>query len=325
MERRLKRVEYKGGKGPRQGWILARWRWGHAGAVDFGKQAQEGVTPPYPTTSDIYWSGHPKQAKSDLVGLDHPRKDTTSFKSKATKKVYVGATTDKTKRGLKNRAEQILRSNFTKHEINCMGSLYFEGSRPSSRNAAATCSSVRVTENGKITGRNHLITVKPTHTNNEEVITHELVHARRHGTGEHTYDRDTEEKETELETVARVKDPPSWGGGYYQYLRDKDSFEAKTKDRIGLTGRMSRNIKGKKALKKIREYYPQSEISKAHFSPAERVDRYFVIKVNGTTIDHHMHFEGKPTKNHVIQDLKADFGENIKVWEWKDGKKVRVV
>jgi len=286
------------------------------------------------------WEKDPRHRTSDILYLDMPRGDVVSFKSKAGRKVYVGSSIRARREALKAAAKNVLDSNFTVDEVRSMGGLYFEASCPT-RRAAATCEHVRLGG-----GRDaNIISVKRDYLDNEWVLTHELVHARRFGTGESLtcFDRNAEEKRTELETVARVKDFENIHVGYYQYLARKPGGwtviikggkrrmthpkveEAIKKDRIGLTGSLNKSLKGKEAVERVKEYYPKSEIFKVHFSEPEKLDRYFLVKVGGMEINLHVRYDEPVTLDQIREDMRRAYGPDAEVWEYIEGKKKRIL
>jgi len=86
-------------------------------------------------------------------------------------------------------------------------------------------------------------------------------------------------------------------------------------------------MKGKRLTKHIEELYDKSHISRAHFSPAEKLDRYFYIEeADGDKLDLHLRYGPKklPTNKMAYKELKEDY-PGAKIWEYRNGKKVRVV
>lgn len=70
--------------------------------------------------------------------------------------------------------------------------------------------------------------------------------------------------------------------------------------------------------------YKRSQLSKAHFSPGENLDRYFLVKTStGLTVKVHKRY--KAGKVATITQLKTQFrkryGPNATVWEWHNSKK----
>lgn len=177
-------------------------------------------------------------------------------------------------------------------------------------------------------------------------IIHELIHGLRGIRGTGPRDFDVEEKQTELEEVARIKNiysDANWniGSGYYQFVDSVadawgDSDEVTTEvldaimravehDRLLLTGSLDKNLVGEAAITRTAQKYPESVISTAWFSPAERVDRYFVVQRPGMReADVHLRFDDPPDESKVMSGLTKLYGSDAEIWEWKDGMKVRI-
>ncbi len=177
-------------------------------------------------------------------------------------------------------------------------------------------------------------------------IIHELIHGLRRIRGVDPRDFDAEEKQTELEEVARIKNiynDSNWstGSGYYQFIDSVadawgDSDEVTTEvldaimkavehDRVLLTGSIDKNLIGEAAVTRTAQKYPESMIASAWFSPGERVDRYFVVQRPGMREAHvHLRFDDPPDESKVMSGLTKLYGSDAEIWEWKDGVKVRI-
>ena len=101
-------------------------------------------------------------------------------------------------------------------------------------------------------------------------------------------------------------------------------------DRELLLGRKSgKGIKGKTLDRRVTECYSKSHIKKAHFSPAERLDNYYLIETkDGRKFEVHIRTDPKPGKNppplsKIRRDLKQEY-KGAKVYEYQDGKKVKI-
>jgi hypothetical protein len=171
---------------------------------------------------------------------------------------------------------------------------------------------------------------------------HELVLALQHGRNEWTrYDVDEVEKKTELETVARLPAETIRGEyirttGYYQYhpslkgIGDDNERREKIINLMledkKLVDESMEGLKGKGLKEAIDRAYPRSNIAQVHFSPAEKLDRYFTVEKGRFREDIHMRFtEPKKVKlEKIVKGLVKYYGPGVKVYEWRDGKKVRV-
>jgi len=326
--RDTKRDTYTRCQSARRIWYISRSQWGKSGQVDFAKPAEKRVI-----ENPFRWELSGSRRKADALGLDHPRVDIESFKSKTGRKVFVGSAKPWVRTSLVMLSKNVVNDNFSAEELKHMKAIYIEGSSPPVSNAAGACSTINA---GK--EKHYLIFVKPS-SMNEFVLTHELVHARRYGFNEHVWDMNREEKMTELETVARVSPNglTGWAGGYYQFhpevaklLREgkvkeaqKLIIELRKKDRE-LIMKGKKRMRGKTIRKRVKELYSESEISKAHFSPAEKLDRYFIIEKDGVKQRMHIRFEKPVSDKQVYADIKKAYNPTA-VWEIKDGKKVRVI
>jgi len=326
-----KQYMLKGRRG-RRNWILSMWKLRRSGHIDFSKEA-ENKKIGKPLVDSYYWNRSDERRVKDLIFYDMPRDDVSYFKGRSNRKIYVGSGSSVRRHIFRSSVNRIIKKNFTVDEEKAMGYLFFEGTKPSMRRAAGTCESIL----GGIGKRKHIITVDKKYIDNEHVITHELVHARRNSMGERWLDRDRDEKETELETLARISQVADFKGGYYQYIPEvrelimsrKDYTEALKKfkeiDSINLTGSLKKSLKSKKARERVKEYYSSSQIAKAHFSPAESLDRYFIIKSNGVTSKLHVRYKRNTPISTIREDIKKNYGVNAEAWEIRDGKKVKIL
>lgn len=320
----------------RKKWIVYMWRWKHKGRVDFNIRAKSKI--PAENLWDYHnWFANSNQPTSDLVdryGLDRPRKDVLKFKSPPGNNVYVGSGSDKRRTKLGFATRRILRNQFTDEEIRAMGTLFLEGSSPK-RGALGSCS--YYTNYG-----NNYILIRQEALDDDKVITHELIHARRFGMNESPRDRDKMEKMVELETTCRIpldsiKRKDTHGGGYYQhvpsvkripYWKDRAGYEKAVRDamifdRKAVMGDENRVMKGKALRERVTMKYHLTQIAKAHFSPAELLDRYFIVKDEGISSKVHIRYEKPPTVAQIKSDFIQEYGKDVEVWELQDGKKVK--
>ena len=321
----------------RKEWIQEMWEWKHKGAIDFNINAQ---TKKIPKSNIDYrvWQYQKKQPYMDLIdehGFDRSRKDVMKFKSPSGTNVYVGSGSKNKRRILGLNARLILRNNFTIAEVKSMGRMFFEASNP--RSALGTCwyhPRMKASYMG----------FKAKTIDHEKVVTHEVIHAYRFRSGLRTRDRNTEEKITELETMCRVSEnairtEPTHGGGYYQYIvpkKDRSLYwsnqaeynrivrEAMLSDRKIILGDL-KSRKGVALRNRIREHYGQTQIAKVHFSSAELLDRSFVVKDDGILQDIHVRYEFPTSLAQIKKEFIEDFGKDVEVWEWRDGKKIKIL
>ena len=278
---------------------LSRVDWGvralteKGGAIDYGKKAKTIL--PLTHENFLPWDagGHKKY---DLAGYDHPRPDVKKIPKTYHK--YAGAPKSRISKTSKM-AGKVLRNNFTAKERKNIGKVFIEGSAPKAGNAAGTNTYY---PSDKI----NIINIHPQYGGDEAVYTHELVHARRHGTTGRVEDHNRDEKETEFETVGRLSSSKSATAGYYQYIKGGNIREDISHDKILLTGSKRKQRKGKRYMADVRKKYSKSKIQNAHFSPAENLDRYFqIILPNGKKVEVHRRY-----KPNVFPNKPRLFPEN---------------
>ena len=300
------------------------WRNGHKGSVDRAKRARNveffgSFTPGiYPSSSN----------KLDFDKLDMPIQDIHVFKDKTGKNVYVGGSDKKRRNTLTKAVQNVITHSFAASELKKM-SLYFDTSHPSQANAAGECQTFTF-HRGEKREKKHSIIRVAKGCEKEDVLIHEMVHARRHVMGDNVRDIDREEKETELEAVIRMQSPKQKVAGYYQLIpggRNKGKMlEMILSDRVLATGSEKKSLKGKRAVKRTQEIYDKSFISTVHFSPAEDVDGYFEIRLpDGIMVDLHVRYTKRPSLTQIKKDLKKRYGTNITAWEYRDGKRVQII
>ena len=301
------------------------WGSGHRGKMDFFKKSSK-VVPPNIGNIEHWKKSKAFGRKYDITGFDQPRKDIGKTKIH-NRLVFVGG---KYRKKVKPFVKKTISSNFTASELKEIKNLYIETAGGVEKKWVGQHEGICY-PNGK---KASVISIKKDYHDSEDTLTHELVHAHRFATGRKVLDRNRDEKETDLETVARL----NYSGlqnkraGYYWYIpevkgNDEKHKKAQYKDRIGLTGSIKKKLKGKRAIKKIKEYYPKSEIRKAHFSPAENLDRYFLVKLpNGTKIEVHQRYtKGKENLTEIKKSFRKKYGAGIEAWEYRNGKKVRII
>jgi hypothetical protein len=195
--------------------------------------------------------------------------------------------------------------------------------------------------------------------NTSDVLIHELIHHHRavskakgregalaHIKNYQGKDRDLEESLTEAESVTREKplDKIQSGTGYYHYIGDKrraiiEDRELLTKYDESKHGKLQKtdgelkvsdenisklskkNIKGLRAIKSVRENYPKTNISKLKIKgKVEAIDTFHQYEKEGVKSKIHSY---NPKAKSVNMPGSTIFrGE--KLYEWKDGKKVKI-
>lgn len=303
--------------------IMTMWWYGHRGYVDRAKTARN-VMP----ASMVPGEFPDISSETDLRGIDMPIPDIQVFKDKTGKNVYVGGSNKKRRDALANTVKNAMDYGFTADELRRMN-MYFDASHPISDAAGGECSTFTVRHSAKLVKKHSIIRVAKGHET-EAILLHEMVHARRHAMGDEVNDVNRDEKETELESVIRMRSPTRKGEGYYRHHPDGHDDTKRMamilSDRILATGSIKRNLKGSRAVKRTQEIYDQSFISAVHFSPAEDIDGYFKIRrSDGVLVDLHVRYEKRPSLAQIKKDLKKRYGNNITAWEYVDGKRVQII
>lgn len=320
-----------------------QWKAGHSGDTDMSFTHKKRAESPFPEYEPIV-------SNRDVYSLDHPKSNLPSFKGPTDRKIYVGGGNKTQRKRLLAVSKSSVNNNFTKEEVMEMGPMLIRKKEPKGlRSWAGCCTHKRSSRHPQHkTGRMitpHIIDISGRWIDDKSVMVHELEHARRYNMG-FRRDSDREEKETELATMARLDSLNQLGSdcGYYQYIPEvkqllnkrKDS-EAKalmkkyrTEDRELMLGRKTGpGIKGKTLDRKLRENYNKSHISRAHFSPAERLDNYYYIETkDGEKLELHIRThpklgENPPPVKEIRKGVKKEH-PGAKVYEIQDGKRVRV-
>lgn len=341
----------------RQTWAIRMWQWGHKGSVDMPRRAKRVATvkdlEKQMDTSDAWrhmlrWEVNPQQRTIDVYPLDYPRHDIDAFKAKTGRKVYLGSADKRTMQELRANTGFIFLENFTGPEIKQMGGVFIDAKSPGG-NAAGQCAKI---EGAKGSTAN-MVRIKKKYIGDEWIVTHELEHAKQFGGlapgrySSYYLDRNKDETMTELATTARVHNfrGREFEGGYYIYVPSvrqallnwrtgkgtrREYIDALRKaqdmDRIGMTGSMDRTLRGKALETRLKEYYPESQVGKAHFSPAEFLDRYYQVNVGKMKIVVHRRYgESVRNQSQVKRDFRKEYGPDVKVFEWMDGKRVRIL
>jgi len=334
------KIEYPLTSADRRLHIKSMYGAGKRGIADMAEFSQQfAINPAGVTlTSDDISPTH------DILGFDHPRMDILVGKTPGGKQIRTGGTNFHTRSVLAMGAGVVLDNNFTKNEVRDL-ELYFEAAGTRVKGAAGTC------ESRKRRGRDVSIISISRHNVDEDVLTHEIVHALRAADGRNVKDRDMDEIATEYETALRVQNP--WRvRGYYRFIPGGMDAQGRSNsntianaviaDRVLATGATGKPLKGRRlthdvvpnTIKNSRiataklalhehheEYYGVSQMI------AEDVDTYFQIKLpDRSTTEYHIRFNtARPPLKEIKKHLKEKFGKNIDAWEWKDGKRVRLI
>jgi len=329
------KIRYPISQEDRRIWMHRRLDWKQSSIADFSKTAKQIEKGELDGLKAQLWMQSSERKMKDFSGLDHPREDIVSFKSKSGRLVFVGSDLRQHREILKNTVEDVINNYFTKKEIKDMKQLYFEASKPKIEDASGV--------HERFIGYS-IITINPDSLNDHLVVTHELVHALRDARREHVLDRDRSEKETELEAVARVpRSQLSIAAGYYycipeveELLNKRQLFQAYSlAQKLALEDKKliedyakKKNIseiKGEKLRQIVKEVYPYTHISRAHFSPGEELDRYFYVKKEKQEAFVHIRFNKPQTMEQLKTSLRKAYGTDAEIWEYKNGKKVKIL
>jgi len=286
------------------------------------------------------WFVHPNE--SDVKGLDNKFSDLREIVSRGRSKKRHIIIAGGTKQERQNIANHIDKA-FTVKEKKILAGTLIKIS-PAGRGVAGYYSQRR-DWNGKPVGA-PTICIDPDYTDESGVIVHECIHAlREHDTSrkgglKHVKDyigkdKDMEESMTEAETRSRQKPFEPETAGYYGYVKateGKSKSDMQTEDRITInqidlkkyTAR-ERNKRGKRAIKATRKNYPKTHISKMKMAGnAEAVDSFYEAEKHDGTKESVQTYQPKGGKKADAAEQKA-LKRDVKVlYEWKDGKKVRV-
>ena len=302
----------------RLGNMQRMWRMGRSGPIDYVKRAK--VAYPWSKAREQQWlsnSGH-----ADLEFYDIPCDDIDVIKVHG-RNIYIGG---KYRKSYRNHVASILTNNFTRAELNAIGNLYIETApRTATMEGAAgvhTGFTLPPLKRGGKRIKGSSIRIAPAYQNRKTAFIHEMIHAVRFAQGRYVRDVDREEKETELETIARVGTRDL--SGYYKFTSDPEGSIAHDK-RIMVGNTVHGRLKGKAAIRRTEKCYNKSKIKDVHFSPAEYIDRYFIVKTStGAKHDVHIRFLKGSNLNTIRSNLKKRYGKHAQMWEWRDGKKVKI-
>ena len=199
-------------------------------------------------------------------------------------KIHIGG---KYRRSYAPYVKRTLESNFTAQEINEIGNLYVETDpKDLGKDVGGSNEHFDIQGKAKASIIRILSHMQGNHKDvegAEDALTHENIHALRNVMGRWVEDIDKEESETQLESIARISKNgmDNITTGYYDHIPGLETAEERFKaiddDRILLNRTYERKRKGDDAIQKVKEKYPQSNISRVQLeeSDAENIDRYF--------------------------------------------------
>jgi hypothetical protein len=148
-------------------------------------------------------------------------------------------------------------------------------------------------------------------------------------------DKDLEESMTEAETRSRQKPFAPETAGYYGYVKvpdGKSKSDMQTEDRVTINQidlkkhtAKERNKRGKRAISSTRKNYPKTHISKLKMAgDAEAIDSFYEAeKVDGSK-EHIQTYQPRGGSKADAAEKKALKKDTKILYEWKDGKKVKV-
>ena len=301
------------------------------------------------------WKWYMNPNKSDLIGIDTTTQDymksleglKTEGQKKSQRRMVILARSKEEEEDMRKRISQ----SFTQKEQKEMGLVFINVAKPSSRGSA-----------GEYWYKSNppQIFIDPKYMTSDTLI-HELTHhhravsPQRKGALAHVKeykgkDEDLEEAMTEAESITRQKpfDKPMGGAGYYHLLggTSKERLESEMGDRKILTKysekkhgelekedskilaseknikRMSKkNIRGVRAIKTVKKEFPKTDISKLKIKgKAEAIDTFWQYEKGEDKAKIHVYNpEMKDVEPPVTKQL-----EETELYEWRDGKKVRV-
>lgn len=316
--------------------MRTQWEFGHAGDTDMSFiHSRQKIY----DRLDRYTGFGPQE---DTTSKDMPRKDMLSFIGPTDRKIYIGGGNKNTRKELLLLSKYRLENYFTVSEVKEMGPLYIQAGGHRSGTGGVCSHLISVKHRTHITGQirtPHIICINPKFIDDSAIGTHELIHAKRYGTRDYVNDADREEKETDLETICRIS--PSdmekrSGHGYYQFIPDvrkeyRKDFHAgrelqnkyELEDRKLIIGKKA-GMKGRALTQRINKLYPKTHISRTHFSPAEKLDRFFIIKSGGLTIKEHVRYVEATSLEAIKTDYRKTYPD-LKMWEIRDGKEVQII
>jgi hypothetical protein len=249
------------------------------------------------------WIKQPEKYDIEKYDIPVPKTKAEQIQKKRyieSRTLFLGGTKGRTR--VKRIAQEVLAENFTLDELKKLDLIVFKIERiPGAWGEAGTSEKVIIVGDKPVKKTIFTVKISPnlaeygSDEDLRDVLTHEIVHQKRHAFREaskfYGLERDSEEARTEAETVARVRKSTVLGayGGYYQFIKNPPPKEAKKEDRIILTEdkTMEKRLKGRELVKTFPSRYPKTHISKLHIgaSPGSRgkraiedVDTHWLVK-----------------------------------------------
>jgi len=253
-------------------YIGTMWKRGEGGKRDNRTRANTVL----PLTIEDYDYWDKNKERIDLEDIDTPRRDVNEVKI-GDNTIYVGGDNFVER----SRNERVLRKaleHFTKEEINDLDNLFIDCS--DSFKEYTDCIDYAYNTPFEYNGnKGNAILLNEEETSHKELevhMVHELVHALHWVRDQKSNDVETEEKKTELETMARVDTSKvSIGGtGYYATAKsntEEENIEGMFQDKEALSGDIKKISKGKRLTDKVDEYYDKSYIKKQKLNLSEEV------------------------------------------------------
>ncbi|MHA1167587.1 MAG: hypothetical protein ACTSRU_07175 [Candidatus Hodarchaeales archaeon] len=298
----------------------------------------------------------------DWNNFDRPRKDVKKIKNKGGQNTYLGAKNKSQMNELTNLSNFVLAKNFSSREQRRIGRMLvnvaqtkknWAGSHMRYNGASViTLAPTNISENVLVHEMIHADRwARGHHTRDKDI--------EESKTELETIARSSEPLDDfhldgggyystlpEVREVARKARTSEITYAEYKSKSNRLIKKAITEDRILLTGSMSKSLSGKQAVKSVEKNYSKSHMARANITGRRRTnyksknrraiegwnpenqDRYFEIQPKGKKRKAQAHYNFPKGKKSDIRSIKKDlhekFGKGSKIWEWKDGKKVRV-
>jgi hypothetical protein len=328
----------------RMHWVTNLYHWGRRGRADYAERADNVVKPkPSMFTTTEYGGRRLKTLPDDhdVDGEDMPRHDVKRVPTRSGNSVLVGSSSSGAAERFKRSQIPNLQRAFTDDEQRRL-EVYYE--YPDTRMAKHDLGECFYLKSPTDNTRYSVINIAPTQLDDEATVVHETLHSLREQRGPRIRDVDSDEAEVELETLARV----SYDGlmkmqknlGYYAFL--DNGWQALQEDRVLLTGGLKKSLQGEAARKRVRAVFAKTNMSKLKIgssgskrssgrcsckkapSVPEWLDRFFEVDLPGRpSVQVHLNQKQNKPLRSIVSSLRKKFG-TFRLYEWRDGKKVRV-
>jgi hypothetical protein len=250
----------------RRYWYTTMIRRGKDGIRD--NRSRSKVVIPLSKENYDLWEKNPQlRKKIDVQGIDTPRKDIKEMKSRGLT-VWIGGNPQS--RAFSQKTLNNALRYFTDDELKSIKHLYIErlpNKLESTQGDVGGQTHIDTMPNRKVATMLYLSPEKC--AKEEMMLVHELVHVLRKSQGRLAKVKSREEKEAELETLARVKPQTvkeMMGGksvGYYENVpKEVSSWVAISNDRTLMTGSIEKSKKGKELTRGLSRKYDKSAIRK---------------------------------------------------------------